>query len=323
MKERDPVFVVTAPSRLHFGLIGLAQEGSRSFGGVGLCINHRVTQVRVRRIRANKIALGGLPRELSTRVGSVLTRAGFERLDLQFTESAPPHCGFGLGTASLLAAIEGASLASDRQFTREGIVSVSGRGGASGIGVTTYFSGGLVADLGHCRSLHDEFLPSRHRDRGFRQAPLLRRVSWPKEWPVVVILPRGADHRLSGTAERAFMADNSPLPLQECAVSSFALYLEVLGSVVDRTFDGFKNGLRRSRKSGFKRREIDRLPDIQELVERIDRESDQAVSMSSFGPAVFVAFRTYASAAAFSLAGFDGEVITGPANNSGRRIDRL
>src|SRR5262245_7165104 len=55
----------------------------------------------------------------------------------------PEHCGFGVTTAAVIGTLEGLAALAGEEMSAEDLVAASRRGGASGIGINTYFSGGL------------------------------------------------------------------------------------------------------------------------------------------------------------------------------------
>ena len=69
------------------------------------------------------------------------------------------HVGMGSGTAIRLGVLEGLFCINQRTMSRKELIQESNRGGTSGIGINTYFSGGLVLDLG-VQNNDDVFLPS-------------------------------------------------------------------------------------------------------------------------------------------------------------------
>src|SRR5690606_11611590 len=100
----------------------------------------------------------------------------------------PTHRGFGSGTALRLACIEGLFAINDRALTADEAIVLSKRGGTSGIGISTYFSGGLVVDLGVGWDDTANFVPS--AVASVKRVPLvLGRVEMP-DWTVGICVPR-------------------------------------------------------------------------------------------------------------------------------------
>src|SRR6187397_3143910 len=62
------------------------------------------------------------------------------------------HVGLGTKTAVILGALQAAAIASGYKVSRAELQLLSGRGGASGVGIHAFFIGGLVIDAGHWQS---------------------------------------------------------------------------------------------------------------------------------------------------------------------------
>lgn len=106
-----------------------------------------------------------------------------------------------------------------------------------------------------------------------------------------IVYPQGL-RTLSGGPERSFMAKATPLSRSECAAAAFSLLFEFPGALRDLDFEGLRSALQASRRCGFKRIEIDRLPMVKRLLEALDQTGRVAATMSSFGPAVVVIARS-------------------------------
>src|SRR3954469_20333000 len=103
------MIIVTAPSRLHFGLFGLAQEAGRMYGGVGVMIEPPILKLQIR--SADEFCRDG---PLAERIAVFATRwarfHGFAQIphcSLELLESAPNHVGLGVGTQLGLAVAAG------------------------------------------------------------------------------------------------------------------------------------------------------------------------------------------------------------------------
>ena len=187
---------VTAPSRLHFGLLNVPRDGDparRAFGGVGLMIDHPGVVVSVR--PANSWQFEG---PLASRAQGFALRfvAGLpepEQRPFQvLVERCPAeHTGLGVGTALGLAVAK--ALAVESGFPDWNAVELAtriGRGARSAVGVHGFDHGGLIVEPGK--------LP------GEAVSPLAARVSLPADWRVVVFTP-AVQQRWSGEREaRAF-----------------------------------------------------------------------------------------------------------------------
>jgi beta-ribofuranosylaminobenzene 5'-phosphate synthase len=195
--------LITAPSRLHFGLWSLASGRGRQFGGVGAMIDRPGLVVRLE--QASELSAAG---PLAIRAAEFARRwlAFHERLPEAATlraritiERAPPeHAGLGTGTQLGLAVAAGlGALAGLPRASPQELAIAVGRGLRSAVGTYGFVQGGLVVDQGK--------LP------GEPIAPLDCRIDLPAQWRLVLIRPTGLAG-LSGDDEMAAIADLPAVP---------------------------------------------------------------------------------------------------------------
>src|SRR5262245_5520227 len=174
---------VWAPSRLHFGMLSLpgawAATG-RCFGGVGLMIEKPGLSVAVE-AAASWSAEGplaeralGFARRFAEASAAIPTERPPCRLIL---ESSPrEHVGLGTGTQLGLAVARGLALA--WKLPPEDASSLAkkvGRGARSALGVHGFEHGGLLVEAG--KRSEDSI------------APLVARLPFPEDWPIVLVVP--------------------------------------------------------------------------------------------------------------------------------------
>jgi beta-RFAP synthase len=186
--------VVTAPARLHFGMLDAAGRGARRFGGFGVGIEAPRVVVDVRQLGAepsDALVVSGAQADRAATFAR-RARAAFglrAGVAVNVREAIPPHSGLGSGTKLGLATARGlAELAGISPGTEE-LARASGRGARSSVGSWTFTGPGLVVEAGV-------------RD-GEWFSPLLARYPMPERWRCVLALPRGAEG-LSGDAEERF-----------------------------------------------------------------------------------------------------------------------
>lgn len=148
---------MSVPSRVHLTLIDLGREGYRRNGGVGFGLAeprstlafapHPTVDLRALR------SCGYLPAEIASltkrleRLMELRQLAQGLRL-LMDVQLPKRHAGFGTGTAVALASMESLILLNDLSASPEFLRAHCGRGGASGIGLSSYFAGGFIFDAG-------------------------------------------------------------------------------------------------------------------------------------------------------------------------------
>ena len=184
---------VIAPSRLHFGLFGLAQKAGRMYGGVGVMIDRPVVELEIR--PATGWSCGGI---LADRAAAFASRwAAFHDIrplpecHLEVLRAPPNHVGLGVGTQLALSVAAGldAFLHLPSSAPQELALSV-GRGERSAIGTYGFVMGGLIVERGK--------LP------GEPISPLDCRIDLPDDWRFVLLRPVGW-HGLSGELEEDAM----------------------------------------------------------------------------------------------------------------------
>jgi beta-ribofuranosylaminobenzene 5'-phosphate synthase len=185
--------VVTAPARLHFGMLDPAGAGSRRFGGFGIGVEYpRVVVEASSRAGEGVVVEGeqaGRAAVFAERCWAAFGMRGGGRVFVR--ETIPPHVGLGSGTKLGLAIARAlAELAGAAAGPAE-LAAAAGRGARSSVGCWTFAAPGLVVEGGV-------------RDENTALSPLIARHAMPAAWRCVLALPPGADG-LAGTAEqRAF-----------------------------------------------------------------------------------------------------------------------
>jgi predicted sugar kinase len=176
---------ITAPSRLHFGLMNVPVPGQPNdgplFGGLGLMVEKPGLTVTATEAEAWSFA-----GSLATRAEAMAKTMPFARPYAIRADGPAEHVGLGVGTGLGMALAE---IAVGEQPV-ERLAEVAGRGLRSGIGVHGYRHGGFVIDHGK-------------RDG----VALSRCESRPFPWRVVLIRPLSVTSRWHGDRERAAFAE--------------------------------------------------------------------------------------------------------------------
>lgn len=194
-------------SRLHWGLLAVAPQAGRRFGGIGLMIERPGLHLRAEalpqgthdELLASERQVPRL-REFLDRYRTVAGSTGPVRLAL--LEEIPPHAGFGSGTqlglavALALSRLDGSDLESEGHLTASQLAIRAGRGARSAIGLHGFLHGGFIVDAG--------IAP------GETHGALAVRTEWPADWRVVLVCPPA--HGLSGSAEQQAFAALAPMP---------------------------------------------------------------------------------------------------------------
>ena len=314
------VIEVSAPSRLHFGLLSFGHSGTRQFGGAGLMIDQPGLRLRISP-HPEFVAVG----PLATRARAVAehwTRlASLPELPackVEITSAPGEHQGLGTGTQLALSVVAGIqSFLGGPPLEPLELATLAGRGARSAIGTYGFVQGGFLVERG---KLDHE-----------RLAPLELRLPVPADWRFVLVqlsdLPG-----LSGTDECGAFEDLPPVPAATTEALSAELCDELVPAVAQADFTRFSSSLYRyghmagmcfaARQGGpFASRRI------AELVALIRSRGEQGVGQSSWGPTIFVAQPNVAAAVEFvdelrPLLNYDDTLTIAEPNNVGARIVR-
>ncbi|NUQ65286.1 MAG: hypothetical protein HUU20_22700 [Pirellulales bacterium] len=311
------VIQVTAPSRLHFGILSVNRSGGRQFGGVGAMVELPGLQVSIR--PAERLEISGLLVERTRRIAESLSRdGGGAHCRIEVTQAPPEHVGLGTGTqlsmaiAAALNALAGRPPLDAVRFAR-----CAARGERSAIGLYGFLHGGVLFEAGKTET--EEI------------SPLVARAELPADWRFVLICPRG-EFGLSGDAERRAFAALPPVPehrsttlerlagdilLPAAARADFETFSEALYEF------GYLAGLNFAQEQGgpFAGRRLE------SLVATARTLGVRGVGQSSWGPTLFALCPNSSTAAEFLKrfievsAGRDLQTWISRPNNSGAKIE--
>lgn len=268
--------VVTAPARLHFGMLDPAGVGGRRFGGFGVGVESPRVVVGVRSRPGEAVTVTGSQadraRTFARRARSMFGLRG--GVEVTVHEAIPPHVGLGSGTKLGLAIARAVAGLADSRAEPEQLVEASGRGARSSVGCWTFTGPGLVIEAGVAG--------------GGSISPLVARHPMPDQWRCVLALPVGIEG-LSGDAEERFfgLLDR---PVTEPRVSRLLL-TELLPGLLAGDIDAFGVALAQIQHdvgSVFAAQQGGVFhPHAAPLVDALLSLDVGAVGQSSWGPAVY------------------------------------
>lgn len=194
------------------------------------------------------------------------------------------HVGMGSATAIRLGSLEALAMVNGRTVPRDTLRTASGRGGTSGIGVNSYFDGGLVCDLGRA-SDGNQFAPSSQL-RAAAPPLALRSVNMP-DWPMLLCIPRAIRPKTQDE-EIAFFARTAPLPAAASFETSYIALFEIYAAAVESDFAAFCLGVENMQRTAWKQAERAEYGNALALISaRLRDAGAQCVGMSSLGPMLF------------------------------------
>lgn len=277
---------VSAPSRLHIGLLDLHGGLGRVDGGVGFALDAPSVVVEIEKGPLRVSAAPGIhpevllhAREAALRFSRTFRVSGSVRV----LRAYEPHVGLGSGTQAALAAAWGLGQLHRLDLSVPEVAEAVGRGGTSGIGVWAFERGGFLVDGGHSRRVKKGFFPSAASRAP--PPPLLARLEM-EEWPVVLACP--SLRRVHGPEEVERFRRLCPIPAREVEAASRLVLLGLLPAVAEGDLKAFGEAINRMQEIGFKKREIAlQGPRMEALLRTARRNGAVGAGMSSFGPLVY------------------------------------
>jgi beta-ribofuranosylaminobenzene 5'-phosphate synthase len=281
---------IIARPRIHVSLADMGFASLRSFGGIGFSIEEPLTVFQFE--RCTELVVHGLEvldEEGRADLTQVIERMKHEKAELHFRavlKSAPPqHVGFGSKTALCLALIAGANAFKSIGWSVDQMQRLSGRGAASGVGIHSFFTGGVIWDIGHRLDTAKKLLPSGSSIvTGI--PPLGARIPFPGAWRVMLVLP--SEHPMTGLEEINFFVENAPVPRTEALSTMAALYHGVLPAMLLADYSALASALAEVHRTGFKGRELGRWNPQLQMAVTVLSDNGFAAGLSSVGPLIYV-----------------------------------
>lgn len=219
---------VTAPSRLHFGMLSINRTGGRQFGGAGAMIATPGLKMTIR--VGDRFEVAGLLADRTERIVRLLGGDnGLPRCRIEILQAPREHVGLGTGTQLSMAVVAGLNcLVGAPPLDAAELARRVGRGERSAIGLYGFIRGGLLFERG---KTSDEEI-----------SPLAGREDLPDDWRFVLICPRRLTG-LYGEAERQAFAVLPPVPEVRCATLERLAHEQLLPAAARADFESFSEAL--------------------------------------------------------------------------------
>lgn len=286
---------IRAFPRIHITLIGMNREGYRINGGIGFSMTSPTLNMRfepdgeicVLDIRSQGFSKNELVR-LNNHLNKVMKDEHLVEGIRCVIEESQIHSHFGFGTSTMvyLSCIEALLIVNKRKYTNNDVVSLSGRGGTSGIGINTYFKGGFVFDTGVTNNADRDLAPSScFKGDDYRKPLIFKNISLPG-WEMGICIP--PIQNKTEDEEKAFFDKNCPIG--QAAVENI-LYESVYGissSLLENDFNTFCKSVDSIQETKWKLLERDLYGNELKKVESVIRKAGaKCVGMSSLGPLLY------------------------------------
>jgi beta-ribofuranosylaminobenzene 5'-phosphate synthase len=310
------VIRVEAPARLHLGMLAVAGDRERRFGGLGVSVSRPAVVLEAE--AADELSVEGAEAEralaFARRCREALGLSGGARL--RVVEAIPPHVGLGSGTKLALAVAQALATLHGRTVEAPALAEAAGRAARSAVGMWTFALGGLVVEGGVRRGLE-------------HPAPLLMHHAAPEDWRIVLVVPK-AEPGLSGVAEEQAFGRLVPSAERSAAIAQLVL-TSLLPAFVERDVEEFGAALTHVQElvgDSFADVQGGRFhPRAGALVEALLAFGAAGAGQSSWGPAVYGvvgsegAGREVAARMRDAIGG-EGSVDVVTFDNRGARVER-
>lgn len=271
---------ISAPSRLHFGLLRFACSSGPSYGGLGMMIDRPGVEVELARSTEWHAEGPGSERALAlARQASMSFVDSVDQpLYVRVVRSAKSHSGLGSGTQLALAVAKGVDfLIGGGSADLERLVSAVGRGQRGAVGSYGFADGGLIWEKG--------------KSPGEHLASLSQRVELPEQWRVVLVTPEGKVG-LSGDVERKAFAALPAVPQEVTEELIQLAEQQIIPAAEGGDFESFSEatyqyGLLAGNCFAAVQGGPFSSPEVATLVQQIRGLDVAGVGQSSWGPIVF------------------------------------
>ena len=222
---------VRTPARLHLGIIDLNGDLGRSFGGLGVGIDHPNVVLEAEKSATLKVT-GKKPELTKTIATKFLEAYGItEQVAIDVEEVIPEHVGLGSGTQLALAVATSIAWLFKVKGSAHEFAAALGRVAQSGVGTAVFAQGGLVVEGG------------KNTQRPNRKIlPLICRQPFPAEWRFVVATPNVRKGLANETEASAFQ-NLPPMPAAEVGKICRLLIMKLLPALAEKDIQSFGEAL--------------------------------------------------------------------------------
>lgn len=282
---------INVNSRLHITLLSMIDGLYRKNGGIGFAIKNPSSKIdfslsNKTQIINNGRHLNSLDKTLSDLIVSICNELELKNgLEINVSGNMQSHHGFGSGTAVTLACIEALLILNNIPYNNKTLVRLSGRGGTSGVGVHSYFTGGFILDIGHNNRNDNQLIPSHIANKP--SSPLLISQEIMPNWSIGLCIPKDIPS-LSQKEERDFFNKTCPINKTDAFETSYHAIFGCLAAVKEQDYEVFCQSLKNIQECHWKNSERNLHGERLSFYEQeLYKSGADVVAMSSLGPALF------------------------------------
>lgn len=302
--------------------------GIRINGGVGFSINDPVLQFTFTKSETFRIIddrkktfSESEKNRVYQRIAKLTGKYDFQyTIECRIISEIPTHSGFGSSTALNLACIEALFLVNNYTYSNELIISESGRGGTSGIGINTYFEGGFVFDIGKKRTNEIKLKPSSQGEKRIILPLKILRLDMP-QWQFGICIPKTVNPK-SENEEKLFFDKVVHLTENEVNEIISEIILKLIPGIIENDLLTFCKSVNKIQNTPWKSQERQLYgAELTNIENRLLQLGAKCVGMSSLGPSLFFVCNNFEQIKSGIIASkLDCEIYSTFPNNSGRKI---
>jgi len=227
---------ITTGSRLHWGLLSLAPETGREFGGIGLMVDEPSLILSAKQSSNTQdtiVCSEGCRSKIEAAIDAArchLTGSAREQFfSIKLQSEIPLHCGFGSGTQLSLAVAQAISvLSGEQRLSSIELAQRVQRGARSALGIHGFDAGGFLVEGG--KRAPDEI------------SPLVLHTDFPEDWKILLITPLN-QAGISGMVEADAIQKLGPMPVSITEKLCRLVLMQLMPAIQTGDFPEFSAGL--------------------------------------------------------------------------------
>jgi len=269
------------------------EKGYRMNGGIGFAINDpqlvlsistsesfQLIDTRCTQLSKNQY------KTLSQNIEKVRSQYLFkDNISVQISGETKSHYGFGSETLIRLSCLEALFILNDCKYDPKLLIRLSGRGGTSGIGIHTYFKGGMILDIGRKYEVKS-FNPSNYAEGRNKVPLLLKRTPMPK-WNIGLCIPSEISLK-SDSEEKDFFDKTCPIANTQVYETLYHVVFGLNAAIEENDILTFCSALKNVQNCAWKYAERKQYgAELSKLESGLYNSGAMSVGMSSLGPCLF------------------------------------
>jgi beta-ribofuranosylaminobenzene 5'-phosphate synthase len=279
--------------RIHITLIGMNENDYRINGGIGFSINSPTLgchfepsdDININDSREINLTDDEKKRLFKT-VNDIKYNNKFKNgMTCKIQGEILPHYGLGSTTSLYLACTEALYLMNNKSYNQGQLISLSKRGGTSGIGINTYFDGGFIFDVG-IKNIDNKLMPSSSVQRMGKIPLIIHKTKLP-DWNIGVCIPKYIKNK-SEQEEVDFFKKHCPINKSHIENILYESVYGITSSIIEGNYDTFCQSINVIQSTKWKHLERSLYGNaLLDLEKKIKYFGADCVGMSSLGPAIF------------------------------------